>query len=204
LTQDWIQGQWAAQRFITSLAVSPSGELLVVTSQGTRYSAQLYRCSHTFPSAWIARKWRQGFHVTALACAPWSQAWAVVMSAGAPFGQQALELDLGYPGDGIQQLWAQGLHVSACAASKRENVFVLSRAVGPGGVEVQVRRGRRGQGGRREGAGRAQAERGRVPRGVCAQETARSPAFPVDHITANWQQQFYISALCHGPVGPGL
>ena len=42
--------------------------------------------SEAFPFKWINKKWREGFHVTAMATA--GSKWAIVMSHGARFSDQ--------------------------------------------------------------------------------------------------------------------
>lgn len=88
IVQDWIMSMWKKSSFITSVAASSTGELLVVMSQGVTYTQQAYRCAHTFPYAWVRRKWKAGFRVTSMCCTPWSQCWAVVMSKGTAFELQ--------------------------------------------------------------------------------------------------------------------
>ena len=40
---------------------------LVVMSKGTKYTQQSYKVSDSFPYEWIKKKWREAFHVTAMA-----------------------------------------------------------------------------------------------------------------------------------------
>lgn len=55
---------------------------------GTQYLQQSYKVSDSFPFKWINKKWREGFHVTAMATA--GSRWAIVMSRGAGFSDQVL------------------------------------------------------------------------------------------------------------------
>ena len=40
---------------------------LVVMSKGTKFTQQSYKVSDSFPFEWIKKKWREAFHVTAMA-----------------------------------------------------------------------------------------------------------------------------------------
>lgn len=35
-------------------------------SKGTKFTQQSYKVSESFPFEWIKKKWREGFHVTAM------------------------------------------------------------------------------------------------------------------------------------------
>jgi hypothetical protein len=59
---------------------------LVVMSKGTKFTQQSYKVSDSFPFEWIKKKWREAFHVTAMATS--GTQWAVVMSRGAGFLDQ--------------------------------------------------------------------------------------------------------------------
>ncbi|CAI9261886.1 unnamed protein product [Lactuca saligna] len=56
------------------------------TKEGIQYIQQSYKVSEAFPFKWINKKWRKGFHVTAMATA--GSKWAIVMSCGAGFSDQ--------------------------------------------------------------------------------------------------------------------
>ncbi len=62
--------------------------------------------SDSFPFEWIKKKWREGFHVTAMATA--GPQWAVVMSRNAGFQAQCVELDFQYSSEGIHRRWDEG------------------------------------------------------------------------------------------------
>jgi hypothetical protein len=83
---------------------------LVVMSKGTKFTQQSYKVSDSFPFEWIKKKWREAFHVTAMATS--GTQWAVVMSRGAGF------LD--------QVRWQAG-------RGSREGYFCFLAGSGPGG-----------------------------------------------------------------------
>ena len=62
--------------------------------------------SDSFPFEWIKKKWREGFHVTAMATA--GPKWAVVMSRNSGFQAQCVELDFQYSSEGIHRRWDEG------------------------------------------------------------------------------------------------
>ena len=66
----------------------------------------LVQVSDSFPFEWIKKKWREGFHVTAMATA--GPQWAVVMSRNAGFQAQCVELDFQYSSEGIHRRWDEG------------------------------------------------------------------------------------------------
>ena len=65
-----------------------------------------WQVSDSFPFEWIKKKWREGFHVTAMATA--GPQWAVVMSRNAGFQAQCVELDFQYSSEGIHRRWDEG------------------------------------------------------------------------------------------------
>lgn len=108
--KDWIMEQWDKNYYISAIAGSNSGSSLVVMSKGKRdyifaykcylselnhmflsnvgtpYLQQSYKVSESFPFKWINKKWKEGFHVTAMGTA--GNKWAIVMSRGAGFSEQ--------------------------------------------------------------------------------------------------------------------
>nr|KAJ0197228.1 hypothetical protein LSAT_V11C700355680 [Lactuca sativa] len=71
--------------------------------------------SEAFQLKWINKKWREGFHVTAMATA--GSKWAIVMSRGAGFSDQVVELDFLYPSEGIHRRWDGGYRITSTAAT---------------------------------------------------------------------------------------
>jgi hypothetical protein len=69
----------------------------------------------SFPFEWIKKKWREAFHVTAMATS--GTQWAVVMSRGAGYLDQVVELDFQYPSEGIHKRWDGGYRITALAAT---------------------------------------------------------------------------------------
>lgn len=59
-------------------------------SSGVQYTQQSYKVSDLFPYKWIDKKWKEGFHVTAMATA--GSKWAVIMSRNAGFKNQVLSI----------------------------------------------------------------------------------------------------------------
>ncbi|CAI9297465.1 unnamed protein product [Lactuca saligna] len=80
--------------------------------------------SEAFPLKWINKKWREGFHVTAMATA--GSKWAIVMSRGAGFSDQVVGLDFLYPSEGIHRRWDGGYRITSAAATWHQAAFVLS------------------------------------------------------------------------------
>ena len=82
------------ERLGLASAGSQFGDSLTVMSKGTRFTQQSYKVSDIFPFEWIKKKWREGFHISAMATGghpnrppvvsppaavcPWQ--WAIVMS----------------------------------------------------------------------------------------------------------------------------
>ncbi|KAK9075621.1 hypothetical protein SSX86_003947 [Deinandra increscens subsp. villosa] len=124
LNKDWIMEQWDKSYYISAIAGASNGSSLVVMSKGTPYLQQSYKVSETFPFKWINKKWKEGFHVTAMATA--GNRWAIVMSRGAGFSDQVVELDFLYPSEGIHKRWDAGYRITATAATWDQAAFVLS------------------------------------------------------------------------------
>ncbi|KAJ0490131.1 hypothetical protein HanHA300_Chr12g0451941 [Helianthus annuus] len=72
---------------------------------------------------WINNKWRERFHITAMATA--RTRWAIVMSRGAGFSDQVMELDF-YPSEGMHKRWDAGYRITLTAATSNQAAFVLS------------------------------------------------------------------------------
>jgi hypothetical protein len=92
---------------------------MVVMSKGTKWTQQSYKVDSSFPYEWIKKKWREQFHVTAMATAGKpgeKQQWAIVMSRDTEFGQQFVEIDFQYPSEGIHYYWNKGAHLSAMSS----------------------------------------------------------------------------------------
>nr|KAJ0185326.1 hypothetical protein LSAT_V11C900503470 [Lactuca sativa] len=79
--------------------------------------------SEAFPLKWINKKWREGFHVTAMATA--GSKWAIVMSHGARFSDQVVELDFLYPSEGIHRRWDGGYRITSTAATWHKLLLFL-------------------------------------------------------------------------------
>ncbi|KAA8525242.1 hypothetical protein F0562_007097 [Nyssa sinensis] len=124
LHKEWIMEQWEKNYYISAIAGATNGSSLVVMSKGTQYLQQSYKVSETFPFKWINKKWREGFHVTAMATA--GSRWAIVMSRGAGFSDQVVELDFLYPSEGIHRRWDGGYRITSTAATWDQAAFVLS------------------------------------------------------------------------------
>ncbi|KAI3825469.1 hypothetical protein L1987_06958 [Smallanthus sonchifolius] len=124
LNKDWIMEQWDKNYYISALAGASNGSSLVVMSKGTPYLQQSYKVSESFPFKWINKKWKEGFHVTAMATA--GNKWAIVMSRGAGFSDQVVELDFLYPSEGIHKRWDAGYRITSTAATGDQAAFVLS------------------------------------------------------------------------------
>ncbi|KAJ9546658.1 hypothetical protein OSB04_019201 [Centaurea solstitialis] len=124
LHKEWIMEQWEKNYYISAIAGANNGSSLVVMSKGTQYVQQSYKVSESFPFKWINKKWREGFHVTAMATA--GSRWAIVMSRGAGFVDQVVELDFLYPSEGIHRRWDAGYRITSTAATWDQAAFVLS------------------------------------------------------------------------------
>ncbi|KAK9282472.1 hypothetical protein L1049_005390 [Liquidambar formosana] len=124
LHKEWIMDQWEKNFYISAIAGATNGSSLVVMSKGTQYLQQSYKVSDSFPFKWINKKWREGFHVTAMATS--GSRWGVVMSRGAGFSEQVVELDFLYPSEGIHRRWDGGFRITATAATWDQAAFVLS------------------------------------------------------------------------------
>ncbi|KAM1060341.1 hypothetical protein TB1_024265 [Malus domestica] len=124
LHKEWIMEQWDKNYYISAIAGATNGSSLVVMSKGTTFTQQSYKVSDTFPYKWINKKWREGFHVTAMATS--GSRWAVVMSRGANYTDQVVELDFLYPSEGIHRRWDSGYRITATAATCDQAAFVLS------------------------------------------------------------------------------
>ncbi|XP_020533916.1 casein kinase 1-like protein HD16 isoform X2 [Jatropha curcas] len=124
LHKEWIMEHWEKNYYISSIAGASNGSSLVVMSKGTLYLQQSYKVSDSFPFKWISKKWKEGFHVTAMATA--GNRWGVVMSRGAGFAHQVVELDFLYPSEGIHRRWDHGYRITATAANLDQAAFVLS------------------------------------------------------------------------------
>ncbi|KAD5507968.1 hypothetical protein R6Q59_031336 [Mikania micrantha] len=124
LNKDWIMEQWDKNYYISAIAGANNGSSLVVMSKGTPYLQQSYKVSESFPFKWINKKWKEGFHVTAMATA--GNRWAIVMSRGAGFSDQVVELDFLYPSEGIHKRWDAGYRITSTAATWDQAAFVLS------------------------------------------------------------------------------
>lgn len=112
---------------------------LVVMSKGTKYTQQSYKISDSFPFEWIKKKWKEAFHVTAMATS--GSQWAVVMSRGAGFIDQVVELDFQYPSEGVHRRWDLGYRITAAAATADQAAFILSipRRVAPDETQETLR-----------------------------------------------------------------
>lgn len=89
-------------RLLVVHAGSQFGDSLTVMSKGTRFTQQSYKVSDIFPFEWIKKKWREGFHISAMATGghpgrvpasysqsavcPWQ--WAIVMSRTTGYADQ--------------------------------------------------------------------------------------------------------------------
>ncbi|KAK1408003.1 hypothetical protein QVD17_39632 [Tagetes erecta] len=124
LNKDWVMEQWDKNYYISAIAGANNGSSLVVMSKGTPYLQQSYKVSESFPFKWINKKWKEGFHVTAMATA--GNRWAIVMSRGAGFSDQVVELDFLYPSEGIHKRWDAGYRITSTAATWDQAAFVLS------------------------------------------------------------------------------
>ncbi|KAI4330641.1 hypothetical protein MLD38_028911 [Melastoma candidum] len=124
LHKEWIMEQWEKNYYISAIAGANNGSSLVVMSKGTQYLQQSYKVSESFPYKWINKKWKEGFHVTAMGTA--GCRWAVVMSRGAGFSDQVVELDFLYPSEGIHRRWDNGYRITATAATWDQVALVLS------------------------------------------------------------------------------
>ncbi|KAK1584177.1 hypothetical protein Q3G72_030522 [Acer saccharum] len=124
LHKDWIMEQWEKNYYISSIAGSTNGSSLVVMSKGTPYTQQSYKVSESFPFKWINKKWKEGFHVTAMTTA--SNRWGVVMSRNSGYSEQVVELDFLYPSEGIHRRWESGYRITAMAATTDQSAFILS------------------------------------------------------------------------------
>ncbi|CAN1836637.1 Casein kinase 1-like protein HD16, partial [Linum perenne] len=124
LNKDWIMEQWGLSYYISAIAGANNGSSLVVMSKGTQYQQQSYKVGDSFPSKWISKKWKEGFHVTSMATS--GSKWAVVVSRGAGFTQQVVELDFLYPSEGIHRRWEKGYRITATAATADQAAFILS------------------------------------------------------------------------------
>ncbi|XP_041002059.1 casein kinase 1-like protein HD16 [Juglans microcarpa x Juglans regia] len=124
LHKEWIMEQWEKNYYISAIAGAINGSSLVIMSKGTPYMQQSYKVSDSFPCKWINKKWREGFHVTAMATA--GSRWGVVMSRGGGFSDQVVELDFLYPSEGIHRRWDYGYRITATAATLDQAAFVLS------------------------------------------------------------------------------
>ncbi|XP_071702829.1 casein kinase 1-like protein HD16 [Rutidosis leptorrhynchoides] len=124
LHKEWIMEQWEKSYYISAIAGANNGSSLVVMSKGTPFLQQSYKVSESFPFKWINKKWKEGFHVTAMATA--GSRWAIVMSRGAGFSDQVVELDFLYPSEGIHRRWDAGFRITATAATSDQAAFVLS------------------------------------------------------------------------------
>ena len=67
MPKDWIVARWEEKYFITALASSGAGGLIVVMSRGTPYTQQSYSVRTTFPMSWVVMKWGDGFRITEVA-----------------------------------------------------------------------------------------------------------------------------------------
>ncbi|KAK4791573.1 hypothetical protein SAY86_031986 [Trapa natans] len=124
LHKEWIMAQWDRNYYITAIAGANNGSSFVVMSKGTAYVQQSYKVSDAFPFKWINKKWKEGFHVTAMCTA--GDRWAIVMSRGAGFEDQVVELDFLYPSEGIHRRWESGYRITATAATGDQAAFILS------------------------------------------------------------------------------
>jgi hypothetical protein len=66
---------------LAAIAGSTNMSSLVVMSKGTKFTQQSYKVSDSFPFEWIKKKWREAFHVTAMATSG-TQARACVCVCG--------------------------------------------------------------------------------------------------------------------------
>ncbi|CAI0423351.1 unnamed protein product [Linum tenue] len=124
LHKEWIMENWEKSYYITAIAGATNGSSFVVMSKGTPYLQQSYKVSDSFPSKWINKKWKEGFHVTCMATS--GTRWAIVMSRGAGYTHQVVELDFLYPSDGIHRRWDKGYRITSTAATLDQAAFVLS------------------------------------------------------------------------------
>ncbi|MFS7909020.1 hypothetical protein Hanom_Chr01g00089891 [Helianthus anomalus] len=90
----------------------------------TGITSQVYQLSPSFLNKWINYKWRERFHITAMATA--RTRWEIVMSRGAGFSDQVVELDLLYPSKGIHKRWDVGYRITLAASTSNQAAFVLS------------------------------------------------------------------------------
>ncbi|GJM95018.1 hypothetical protein PR202_ga11710 [Eleusine coracana subsp. coracana] len=125
LHKEWIMAQWDKSFYISSVAGSNNGSSLVVMSKGTPYTQQSYKVSDSFPFKWINKKWKEGFHVTAMATS--GSRWAIVMSRNAGFTDQVVELDFLYPSEGIHRRWDNGYRITAMAGTVDQSALILSK-----------------------------------------------------------------------------
>jgi hypothetical protein len=126
MPKDWIVARWEEKYFITALASSGAGGLIVVMSRGTPYTQQSYSVRTTFPMSWVVMKWGDGFRITEVARK--GNQWMVLMSRNTGFVEQCVELDCSYPVDGVRHRWAQGFRVTnCCTASTDATVVVMSK-----------------------------------------------------------------------------
>ncbi|KAK6140791.1 hypothetical protein DH2020_025472 [Rehmannia glutinosa] len=88
------------------------------------YYQQSYKVSESFPIKWINKKWKEGYHITAMATA--GTRWAIIMSRGAGFTRQVVELDFLYPSEGIHKRWNAGYRITSTAATPDQTAVVLS------------------------------------------------------------------------------
>ncbi|GJN35652.1 hypothetical protein PR202_gb24447 [Eleusine coracana subsp. coracana] len=123
--QEWIMAQWDKSFYISSVAGSNNGSSLVVMSKGTPYTQQSYKVSDSFPFKWINKKWKEGFHVTAMATS--GSRWAIVMSRNAGYTDQVVELDFLYPSEGIHRRWDNGYRITAMAGTMDQSALILSK-----------------------------------------------------------------------------
>ncbi|CAM8897888.1 unnamed protein product [Rhodiola kirilowii] len=124
LHKEWILKQWENNYYISSVAGATNGSSLVVMSKGTQYTQQSYKVSDSFPYKWIHKKWKEGFHVTAMGTA--GSCWGVVMSRNAGFSDQVVELDFLYPSEGIHKRWNAGYRITSTAATDDQTALILS------------------------------------------------------------------------------
>ncbi|KAK6161904.1 hypothetical protein DH2020_001745 [Rehmannia glutinosa] len=84
------------------------------------YYQQSYKVSESFPIKWINKKWKEGYHITAMATA--GTRWAIIMSRGAGFTRQTFL----YPSEGIHKRWNAGYRITSTAATPDQTAVVLS------------------------------------------------------------------------------
>ncbi|KAG8656422.1 casein kinase 1-like protein HD16 isoform X2 [Manihot esculenta] len=124
LHKEWIMEHWEKNYYISAIAGAANGSSLVIMSKGTLYLQQSYKVSDSFPFKWINKKWKEGFHVTAMTTS--GSRWGVVMSRGSGFSHQVVELDFLYPSEGIHRRWDHGYRITAVAGTCDQSAFVLS------------------------------------------------------------------------------